>query len=290
MTLSGQLQEAMDVTDDVAHWERVKAEKRAEEKRLQKEAQDASTISGMLFDVRAAGFRGERSPQEAWAWAFRGKNPKGVRWFQKNTKWTASAIEAGAFPTEEEVEAARAEWKRLDGLWRAAYKEWQEADKGLKHAKKAPQRKQKQLAQQDHGVCQVCFKRFVVQGLGVVRHGWKESGGRRKGSYGMVYHGRECEGSGAKPFQADKKVCEAYTRGLKETRDLLEKNLNVSSWDELPRDLKLIVPKPKNERVSIGDIIEQVYKSYEMAVPHYEHALKTWRRDDEWIARTRYRG
>ena len=52
------------------------------------------------------------------------------------------------------------------------------------------------------GTCGACFKKFALDANGrVLRHGWREVGGRRVGSYGNVYHTGNCFGCGRLPFE-----------------------------------------------------------------------------------------
>ena len=52
------------------------------------------------------------------------------------------------------------------------------------------------------GTCGACFRKMALDANGrVLRHGWREVGGRRVGSYGNVYHTGNCFGCGRLPFE-----------------------------------------------------------------------------------------
>jgi len=55
------------------------------------------------------------------------------------------------------------------------------------------------MTQHTHlGTCPHCFRTFAADAKGnLVRHGWRESGQRRQGSYGNVWHSGGCNGSKA---------------------------------------------------------------------------------------------
>lgn len=61
------------------------------------------------------------------------------------------------------------------------------------------------------GTCAVCFGEFAVTVRDQIqRHGWKESGGRRAGHYGLTTHSGECFGVGYPPYEYSKEGTEAY--------------------------------------------------------------------------------
>lgn len=61
------------------------------------------------------------------------------------------------------------------------------------------------------GTCGACFRLMGVGSDGlVVRHGWRESGGRRVGEYGRVYHSGSCFGVGRLPFEVSPKCTEDF--------------------------------------------------------------------------------
>ena len=52
------------------------------------------------------------------------------------------------------------------------------------------------------GTCGACFRKMALDANGrVLRHGWREVGGRRVGDYGNVYHTGNCFGCGRLPFE-----------------------------------------------------------------------------------------
>jgi hypothetical protein len=52
------------------------------------------------------------------------------------------------------------------------------------------------------GTCGACFRKMALDANGrVLRHGWREVGGRRVGSYGNVYHSGPCFGVARLPFE-----------------------------------------------------------------------------------------
>lgn len=61
------------------------------------------------------------------------------------------------------------------------------------------------------GTCGACFRLMGVGSDGlVVRHGWRESGGRRVGEYGHVFHSGACFGVGRLPFEVSPKCTEDF--------------------------------------------------------------------------------
>lgn len=67
--------------------------------------------------------------------------------------------------------------------------------KALEHATNAPEKKV------EVGTCQCCLRAIVVEKGVIRRHGWRESGGRRKGEYGNAWHSGSCEGTGHVPYE-----------------------------------------------------------------------------------------
>lgn len=63
---------------------------------------------------------------------------------------------------------------------------------------------------QTKGTCPACFRPMVVKDDRVVRHGWKESGWRRVGEYGNVYHSTPCFCTNYKPFEVSPEGTRAY--------------------------------------------------------------------------------
>lgn len=65
------------------------------------------------------------------------------------------------------------------------------------------------------GTCGACFRLMGVGSDGlVVRHGWRESGGRRAGEYGRVYHSGACFGVGRLPFEVSAKCTEDFVEQI----------------------------------------------------------------------------
>ena len=72
--------------------------------------------------------------------------------------------------------------------------------------------KTKKTNQKMRGLCPACFGQYDVNARGKIqRHGWLESGGRRAGEYGNVWHQGGCFGAqGFEPFEISPKGTEAY--------------------------------------------------------------------------------
>lgn len=63
--------------------------------------------------------------------------------------------------------------------------------------------------------CPCCFRAMALTADGrVVRHGWRESGGRRVGSYGNVWHVGQCFGSGYEPYEVSCQGTKDYHAAL----------------------------------------------------------------------------
>lgn len=49
--------------------------------------------------------------------------------------------------------------------------------------------------------CPCCFRPMAIKGGSVVRHGWRETGGRQVGSYGNTWHVGSCYGTVYAPYE-----------------------------------------------------------------------------------------
>lgn len=64
--------------------------------------------------------------------------------------------------------------------------------------------------------CPCCFRAMVVKDGKIVRHGWREAGGRRAGQYGNTWHVGECFGVGYEPYEVSDKGTRAFRKYLGE--------------------------------------------------------------------------
>lgn len=61
------------------------------------------------------------------------------------------------------------------------------------------------------GMCGACFRPIALTDDGrVMRHGWKEKGGRRLGQYGVAWHDGHCFGTGWLPYEGSAECTKAY--------------------------------------------------------------------------------
>lgn len=78
------------------------------------------------------------------------------------------------------------------------------------------------------GTCSVCFSEVASDSAGnLVRHGWKESGGRRAGRYGHAWHQGGCWGS--KAFEKSKTQTEQAIAANKERITKLKADLQAGA-------------------------------------------------------------
>lgn len=74
--------------------------------------------------------------------------------------------------------------------------------------------------------CPCCFRAMALDSSGnVVKHGWRESGGRRVGSYGNTWHVGQCFGTGYAPYEVSCQGTKDFEAKLLEVKADLEKGL-----------------------------------------------------------------
>lgn len=114
------------------------------------------------------------------------------------------------------------------------------------------------------GTCGACFKKFALDANGrVLRHGWREVGGRRVGDYGNVYHSGSCFGCGRLPFEVSPDC----------TRDFVAEVLLTMALDNGSRidALALNPPIKYTGSVTIGyGREEREWGAFEVRVHHGE--------------------
>lgn len=104
----------------------------------------------------------------------------------KTTKIRRSSLEGEAKP------GSLWTWPMKQGLEAKAYVDAHKVTKPLTKA-------QKRRSQERLGTCPCWFK--LDSNNRIVRHGWREGGGRRKGQYGRTWHSGQCFGVGYRPFE-----------------------------------------------------------------------------------------
>jgi hypothetical protein len=140
--------------------------------------------------------------------------------------------------------------------------------------------------------CPCCFRAMQVKDGKMVRHGWKESGGRRQGEYGNAWHVGECFGVSYAPYE----VSDLGTRKFLEYLEEIEKQ-EVASLERLnarPAEMSYSKRVRKdmrwvNEIVKVQDDGKPLKRSYSPettyanvlldAIYNKEQDLKFLRRD-----------
>jgi len=313
MSLADQLHEAMDPEVAAAKAALDSANKawKVASDEWQKAQAMASVLKTVAERVDGTYRRTQETPQEAWKWALAGKNPRVIGYFASDKKlprYTRKTVKAGELvPTKQEIAYAEAEAKRLSAKAEEGRAAYSAADKVYREATGAARRaaKQKKDLALGKAICQSCFGGYnYTPGDGtLVKHGWKEAGGRRKGYRGMTWHTGACAGTGKPPFQVSKDYTEheiaEYGKALK--------SLRAMQVDKVSTEAELRQPKyaegngnsfvfgaiskikdPAAREKAIPRAIEMVTGGVQAELDLSKSMVKRWKRDDAWIQRTNW--
>jgi hypothetical protein len=98
--------------------------------------------------------------------------------------------------------------------------------KGRKPAKPSKAREASLAKEAAKRTCPCCFRAMALDSNGrVVRHGWREAGGRRVGEYGNTWHVGQCFGVGYEPFEVSCQGTKDFHAALLRTKAEMEKGL-----------------------------------------------------------------
>lgn len=124
--------------------------------------------------------------------------------------------------------------------------------------------------------CPCCFRAMVVKDGKIVRHGWKEAGGRRAGQYGNTWHMGECFGVGYEPYE----VSDLGTRKFKEYLEgvLVQEEKGLENLKARPAKLHYQKRVRRNmrwetEMVTVEDDGQPLERSYSSSEPTYADVL-----------------
>ena len=105
------------------------------------------------------------------------------------------------------------------------------------------------------GTCPCCFGVFVVNGTSMVRHGWKEAGGRQQGCYGMTFQSGGCRGEGRAAFNVSRvatieeaSAVAAYIVDMQAKLVDLSSNPPLTGYRAAPTDAKITSDSPAYPR------------------------------------------
>lgn len=313
MSNAAQLQEAIEATDyDTLH-----AAERAASKEMDKMARPeylASAVHDFMDSLRDRATTTDWGVHKAWSWAAGRHQKRFWTALARNKdfpRWTKKAIEDGhknpIIPTPDEIALAK---KRADEM-KAKRKAFLHdvlvpAQKALEKAKKTRSKEHKRKKEFLSGaaLCQLCFRGFVYDRSGdLVKHGWYESGQRRKGQYGNAWHTGQCPGSNHLPLQVDVKLTRGHLAQLK----LIVRALNAAVRDRVGTEAELSGNAKYRRAISaIGGHLHSMGKKMSQdeidkkvplmlkdALGAFQHeatfvdrVVKTWKRNDEWVEKT----
>jgi len=77
-------------------------------------------------------------------------------------------------------------------------------------------KKQVQKTKPGEGICPACFRGILLKNDKIMRHGWEVQGGRRKGEWGLSWHGGPCFGTKWEPYETSPEGTKAFRKYIQE--------------------------------------------------------------------------